>query len=489
MTFGQRGIALALTFVLAAILGPKAFGIVAMAMAYILFIEMLVAQGMGATIIQRKDLTADHLDSVFWLILGAAFALAGISVVLSPWWAAVNDLPELTAVIRVLSLSIPIKGLMVVQYALLQRKMDFRSLALLSGISSFTGGTVGVTMAFAGCGVWSLVAQQLVDSATATIAMWAVSKWRPRLRFSFRQARELLGFSGGVFASQLGVYVAAQSDAILMGIFFGPVAVGLYRIADRLMRVLLEVTTRSIQIVALPHFSSLQDNPERLRDAVLSCIRLSATITIPAMAILAVTSDEIMAVLGEKWAASAVVLRIVVILGITKALTLFTGPLLLAKARLKLTAVLIWSLALGTATAILAVGAFMDNAALEHQISAVALARTTIFVLLYGAVSLAITRRLCGISSRQFLGAIVPGVVPAAAAVLVAALVSPTGLLAGLPPLLTLLTLAGLTSAVAVATLCIGSHGFRRTVLDILHPSTLVPADPPNLGAQPNPPS
>ncbi|UCD75707.1 MAG: lipopolysaccharide biosynthesis protein, partial [Phycisphaerales bacterium] len=409
MTLGQRGIALILTFVLAAILGPKDFGVVAMAMAYILFIEMLVAQGMGAAIIQRRELTSDHLDSVFWLIVAASLILAGVSVALSPWWAAVNDLPELTAVIRVLSLSIPIKGLTVVQHALLQRKMDFRSLALLTGASSVVGGAVGVSLALTGCGVWSLVAQQLTDSAAAALVMWAVSGWRPRLRFSVRRARELLGFSGGVFASQLGVYTAAQADAVLMGIFFGPLAVGLYRLADRLVRVLLEVATRSIQIVSLPHFSSLQDEPERLKDAVLTCIRLSATITIPAMAILAAVGDELMALLGEKWAPSAAVLPVLVIMGSTKAITLFAGPLLLAKGRAKTVAALVWLLSVATAAGILAVGAGMKHAATEAQVVAVALVRTGLFVILHGVVSIIITSKLCRIPARQFATALAPG--------------------------------------------------------------------------------
>ena len=275
MTLGQRGIATALTFVLAAILGPRDFGTIAMATAYVLFIEMLVVQGMPAAIIQRKDLTPAQLDSVFWMVLAAGGGLALGSVALSGWWASVNQLPELAAVIRVLSLLVIIRGLTVVQQALLQRRMDFRGLAVINSGAAAIGGGIGVVLALNGAGVWALVAQQLIDAASGSAMMWMRGRWRPRLRFSWRDARPILGFSGSVFASHAGVYAATQSDALLMGVFFGPVAVGLYRLADRAVRVLLEVSTRSIQIVALPHLSALQDDRARLRAlARAGCVRV-----------------------------------------------------------------------------------------------------------------------------------------------------------------------------------------------------------------------
>lgn len=426
-TLGQRGIVLLLTFVLAAILGPEDFGVVAMAIAYIMFIEMFVAQGMGAAIIQRKDLSREHLDSVFWLVVAASIVLSGVSVLLSPWWAAVNGLPELGSVITFLSLSVPIKGLSVVQEALLRRKMDFRSLALLRGAALIIGGAVGVTMAFRGFGVWALVGQQLVGSALATAVMWKVSDWRPRLFFSWRRARELFGFSGGMLVSQLGVYTAGQADAILMGIFFGPVAVGLYRLADRLMEAVLEVGTRSIQNVALPHFCSLQDDAARLRAAVLSCIRLSATITIPAMTLLALASDELMLLLGEKWAPAAAVLKIVVFMGMVKAVTLFCGAILLARGRSKTLAALVWMVAAATAACLAVVSMVLSGAEVLQQITAVAFVRTGLVVLIFGTTTLVVMNLLCGIRLRQLGGALVPGLAAALAALLTALVVSNGG--------------------------------------------------------------
>ena len=463
-TLGQRGIVLLLTFVLAAILGPEDFGMVAMATAYIIFIEMFVAQGMGAAIIQRKDLSREHLDSVFWLVVAASIVLSGVSVLLSPWWAAVNHLPELGSVIAFLSLSVPIKGLSVVQEALLRRKMDFRSLALLRGAALIVGGAVGVTMAFSGFGVWALVGQQLVGSALATAVMWKVSDWRPRLFFSWRRARSLFGFSGGMLASQLGVYTAAQADAILMGIFFGPVAVGLYRLATRLMEAVLEVGTRSIQTVALPHFCSLQDDAPGLRAAVLSCIRLSATITIPAMTLLALASDELMLLLGEKWAPAAGVLKIVVFMGMAKALALFSGPLLLAKGYAKALAGLTWVTAIVFVGLVAGCLVVFKDAPVQTQIIAVAVARTGAYLLLGGLVGLLIIRLLCKLSFGSIALAVLPGVIAAIGAAATAMLISEFVVRSTTPAFTAFVLVVGSAGIVAVALLAMFDGAVRDVV-------------------------
>jgi len=468
MTWGQCGITLLLTFTLAAILDPGDFGTVAIAAAFIIFIELFVAQGMAAAIIQRKDLDRLHLDSVFWMLLGGSLVLGGASIALSPLWAAANGLPQLSSVIAVLSLSIPIKGLTVVQHAMLQREMAFRKLALLAGVASTVGGIAGVALALAGCGVWSLVTQQLVTSALAMAAMWLVSGWRPRLRFSWPHVRSLLGFSGGAFASQVGVYVANQADAVIIGLCFGPVALGIYRLAERLVSMLLQVATRSVQVVALPHFSRLQDDPEGLRAAVLSCVRLSATVTIPAMAILASAADQLMALLGERWAPAAVALRILIFLGIAKALTLFTGPLLLARSRVKTSVLLVWALGIATAIALAIVGTTMRAAELPQQIFATATTLTIVYVLVFGTGSLVLTRRICDLRFGALLAATAPGAAAAIAAALTARVAASGNFFETRSPVLALLSILVPATLAALVTLLLTDRTLRGSCAGML---------------------
>ena len=330
MNSGTRGIATAVTFLLAAMLGPGDFGIVAVALIYIAFVRMLLEQGFVTAIIQREQLDPEHLDSAFWLNVGWCLVLAGISYLSAGWWADVNRMPRLEDVIKVLSILIVVEGLGIVQHALMERQLDFKRLALRSNLSVVLGGAVGIPLALAGAGVWALVAQQLVLESTLLVMMWVLNSWRPGLRFSRAHARELVGFSASVFAANLAGFVNRRADALLMGIFWGPVAVGLYRLADRLVDVLLEVTMRPVGLVSLPVLSRLQNDPEQLREAVAKCLRTTLLIAVPVLLVVIATSDEIMAVLGPDWAQAGVALQFLCLVGIGKAISFFTGPVLFA---------------------------------------------------------------------------------------------------------------------------------------------------------------
>src|SRR4051812_14255219 len=170
--WGEKAFSSVFTFALAAMLGPRDFGVVSIALIYIAFIQMLLNQGLLAALVQKKNLEASHLDTVFWTNLAFSLSLAGISILLSGWWGRVNHLPELGFVISALSVCIPIEGLAIVQVAVLQRDMDFKSLALRTNASVVLGGVVGVVMALAGYGIWALVAQQIVKDILALLLLW-----------------------------------------------------------------------------------------------------------------------------------------------------------------------------------------------------------------------------------------------------------------------------------------------------------------------------
>ena len=308
MNLGQRGLATAFTFVLAAILGPEDFGLIAMGLAFVALIQVVLEQGISTAIVQREKLDDRYLDVAFWLNLAWCVVLAAVSVALSGWWAAANDTPELQDVILALSGLLLIWGLMIVPMSLLQRDSRFKELAAVWNVAALAGGVAGVALALAGAGVWAFVAQQLVMEGVAVVAMLAVVRWRPRLRFSRSHARELLGFSSSVFLANLGGFVNRRADTLLMGLFFGPLAVGLYRLADRIVDLVLEFTMRPIGVIALPHFSRLQSDPEGLRDSVEKCLRLTLLAAVPALVVVAATSDFVIALFGDEWAPAATVL-------------------------------------------------------------------------------------------------------------------------------------------------------------------------------------
>lgn len=414
--WGEKAFSSFFTFILAALLGPRDFGVVALAMIYIAFIQMFLNQGLVAALIQKKELRREHLDSVFWVNILLGLGLAVVSVVLSRWWAELNHVSQLSKVISCLSLCIPIEALAIVQMAILQRELDFKSLSLRANLSVLVGGIVGVSMAYVGYGVWALVGQQIVRDSTALLLLWKQSHWRPAARFSWKSLRELLRFSGSNFLAQLGTFADLQSGAILLGALFGPVAVGLYRLAERLVSAVQAIATSSIQAVSLPEFSRVQDQPEELKKSVLTCVRMCAVATLPAMAGLLAVSSTLVAVLGDKWSPASDVLKILSVLGMVSVFTIFTGPLLQALSRPHHLAALEWTRTLVGGAALVIAGLLVRDAGIQWQVKGIALARLAIALLLVTPLFLYLLVHLGRLSLRSLMWSVMPSAASGAAA-------------------------------------------------------------------------
>jgi O-antigen/teichoic acid export membrane protein len=464
--WGEKAFSALFTFLLAALLGPRAFGVVSLAMVYIAFVQMLLNQGLMAALVQRKELDAEHLDAVFWTNVSLSLGLAGLSVLFSRWWAGANHLPELVAIISTLSVCIPIGGLAIVQIARLQRQMDFKTLSLCANASVVVGGVVGVTMAYGGYGVWALVGQQIAKDICTLGLLWKQGDWRPRARFSWSHLRDLMGFSTSNFVSQLAIFFDAQSGAILMGALFGPIPVGLYRIAERLVNSVTAVATTSIQSVSLPEFSRLQDKPEELRASIMTCIRLAATVTLPALAGLFMVSSTIMGIMGPKWVLASGVLKILSILGMLTLFTMFTGPLLQALSRPHHLAVLEWSRTLIGTALLVSAGLWVRNSNLQWQVDAIALTRFALGALFVTPVFLYLLIALGRISVRDFAKSITPSVL--AAMSVFASVWYPARILAETKPLFQLGVITLIGASCGIATLLFLDKQLRNALFALL---------------------
>lgn len=466
--WGNTGLSALFTFILAGILGPRDFGMLAICVVYITFLQMFLDQGLAAALIQREEIEQEHLDAVFWLDLALGVMLVLLSLACSRKWAAANHSPEIARIIPVLSLSIILEALSVVQTALLRREMDFRSLALRTNIAVSSGGLVGVAMALSGFRVWSLVGQQVVRDSTALILLWKLSPWRPRIEFSWRHLKGLMGFSVPNFTAQLGIFAGNQADSVVLGLFFGPIAVGLYRLAARLVNSVVVVATSSIQAVSLPEFSRLQADPPELRKSVLTCIRLSSAVTLPALAGLATASPALMATVGPKWTPASGVLSILSALAMFVVFSYFTGPLLQALGRPRHLAALEWTrTVLGIAVLVIA-GLLVRNSSVAGQISGIAAARFAMGVLFVTPVFIYLLIRLSGVRLREILATIAPSALSGLA---VAACVTALGFSGWQPhgrPLGLLITEVALGGTVGIFVLLAVDTELRRSVQGLL---------------------
>jgi O-antigen/teichoic acid export membrane protein len=467
--WGQKGLSSLFVIILASILGPSEYGIVAIATVYVSFLQMFLDQGLMAAIIQREDLRDEHLDAVFWMNQVLAVGLVGVSVILSSWWAAKNHAPAASRLISVLSLDIPLMALVNVQCAILNRRMDFKSLAICANLSALVGGIVGVSMAEAGFRAWSLVGQQLSKDTITVFVLWKSCRWCPRCEFSWKHLKELTDFSISNFIAQLGIFADQQASSVILGIFFGPVALGLYRLTDRIVSSVVNMTMAAIQSVSFPEFARLQHEPEALRKSVLTCIRLTAAITLPALCGLAAVSKSLMASIGPNWILASPVLKLLCMLGVTIVFAFFTGPLLQALSRPRELALLEWArMGVGTVM-LLGVGYLVRNSSISWQIVSIAMARFVASSLIVAPVFVYILMRLSRISIKEFFFSVGPAAISAASVVASVHLYESVGWLRTTRPIIYLTSEIVIGGVVGLFVLLGCETRLRRSITSLLY--------------------
>jgi len=310
----------------ARLLAPTDFGLVAFAAIFVGLTHVLSDEGLADALVQRKELERAHLDAAFWTTVGFAAVLTLILTALAVPIAALLGDDRLAPVLIVLALSIPLQASSLVQRALLTRELKFRSLALRSLCGITVGGICGVIAAFSGLGVWSLVIQNLAGVTTGTLVLWRVTDFRPRLTFSYPHCRDLLGFGTNVVGFRLLIYFTRWADELLIGAFLGPAALGFYTVGNRMLRMLIQVTSSLIDRVSFPVYAKLQDKPARLKAAFYKSTSFAALIAFPVFLATAVLAPQIVELFfGSKWADSVPIMQLLAFFGLIQVLTYLNG--------------------------------------------------------------------------------------------------------------------------------------------------------------------
>ena len=317
--------------VLACLLEPGAFGLLGMASACIAIAEIFLKQGLAQAIVQRAELHPGHLDTAFWMsvvvgVVLTALGLSGAGIV-----ADLLNEARLAPVLRWLSLGFVIGAFGNTHLAILQRQMAFKSLAFRSLLAVGVSGVVGIGMALAGCGVWSLVGQNLTMLVVGSAVLWAASDWRPGCGVSTRHFKDLIGFGGSVMGVEAMTVVNGRATDLLIGIFLGAQSLGYYHMGSKLFMLITHMLTQTLSAVALPTFSRLQHDLTQMRNAFATATQISCLIGFPAFLGLAVIAPELIdGVLGAKWGRSLPVMQILAFAGLLQAAFYFNRPAIMA---------------------------------------------------------------------------------------------------------------------------------------------------------------
>ena len=329
--FGNQAVSFIVFFCLARLLEPEVFGLVALSSVFLAFVQIFLNQGFAEAIVQREKLEPEHLDTAFWVSLGMSLFLTGVSVSVAGIVAQSFKQPELAPIIRWLSLGFLLSAFNSVQQAIFKRNLAFKALAIRSLVAATVGGLVGVTMAFLGYGVWSLVGQQLTNNVAGILVLWWASDWKPGFKVSSKHFHELFHFGINILGFNLLNFFNRRSDDFLIGYFLGPTALGYYNIAYRLLLLMTNLLTNTMMQVALPTFSRLQSQPEKMRQAFYTATQLSSLIAFPTFFGMIVLAPELIPfVFGENWLPSVPVMQVLAMIGILHSISYFNQSVILA---------------------------------------------------------------------------------------------------------------------------------------------------------------
>jgi len=302
------------TVVLARLLVPADYGLVAMVTAITGMGQAFADMGLSEATIQHPEITHDQVSTLFWINVAIGLTLMSITAALAPVLAWFYREPRLIGITLVVSLTFLIGGLRVQHDALLRRQMRFLSLAIRDVAAYVLAVPVAIFLAWRGFGYWALVALPLTLNSTVMLLSWLMAGWKPSLPRRGAKVRSLIAFGGNVAASYFVLNLNRSSDSVLIGWYWGAGPLGLYSRAFNLLMLPVRQLGTPARSVAVPAFSRVQNDPERLAHFYLRTANLIMWITAPIFGFLFVAAEPVIVLtLGSRWREAAPVFQILAI--------------------------------------------------------------------------------------------------------------------------------------------------------------------------------
>ena len=297
--------------ILARLLSPEEFGIVAIVTVFISFFNILSDMGLGPAIIQNKELNKKDIESIFFFSVILAFFFAIIFFFLAPFIASFYNTPNLISVVRLLSLTVLFYSLRVVPNALNLKKLNFKKVGWVTVSTQLLSGILAIILAYRGFSYYALVVKSIFDGLVSFILLYSLSPIRFSLKVNFEPIKGIAKFSTFQFFFNFVNYFSRNSDNLLIGRFLGPSYLGFYDKSYRLMMMPIQNLTHVITPVLHPILSNYQNDSENIYKSYLNVIKLLALIGFPLSVFLYYSANEIVTILyGTNWEESIPIFKI-----------------------------------------------------------------------------------------------------------------------------------------------------------------------------------
>lgn len=312
----NSGITFLVGLVLARLLSPAEYGIMAMIAIFIAVSNSIIDSGFSNALIRKIEIKQIDYNTVFFFNLFVSFILYILLYAISPAISNFFKEPVLVEVTRVIGWVLIINALAIIPRTIFIRNVEFKVQTKVSLISSIFSGIVGIGMAFYGMGVWSLVGQQLSRQLLNTLFLWIFCHWRPAWEFSRKSFKEMFGFGSKLLLSGLLNTIYKDIYYIIIGRFYASSILGQYTRAEQFNTIFSSNLTTVVQRVSYPVLSSIQEESERLREAYRKVIKTTMLISFACMlGLAAVAKPLILILIGAKWLPAVYFLQIICFAG------------------------------------------------------------------------------------------------------------------------------------------------------------------------------
>lgn len=299
---GAQGVSFIVSIVLARLLSPEDYGVIALISIFITISNVFILSGLGTALIQKKD--ADDLDfsSVFFCSIFISVIAYMLLFLCAPRIASFYDEPVLIPVIRVLGIGLLFTGINSVQNAYISKTMQFKKFFFATLGGTLVSAVVGIFLAIKGFGVWALVFQQLTNTTIDTIILWLTVKWRPKFKFSLARLKTLYAFGWKMLATSLMQTIYSNVYGLIIGKVYDSTWLGLYNKGNNFPNLIVSNIVSPIQSVLLPAMSSQQDDKVKIKNIIRQSVKMCSFVFFPVLIGMAAVSDALVGILlTDKW--------------------------------------------------------------------------------------------------------------------------------------------------------------------------------------------